>query len=248
MRLLIILFLLISYSGFAQYKSFTVGVKGDTLNRVDIKGRKQGPWVEKVDNVRGERGYEEQGFYLNGSREGQWQRFSLDGDLVAIENYRWGFKNGKSVYMTPMGDPLREENWRAVNPAYPYDTIDVYDPNNMNRVVERRIIKLEGTALKHGTWRYYDPLSGKLEKREEYIFDKLKTPGEDLDLTANKSAATAEDDLAPIDVTGAGRKKPAYQPKTEEEKKKLPKPQAIIDFEKKNAGKRKVKVRDGSTF
>jgi hypothetical protein len=233
MRILTLLFCLLSFSGFAQYKSYVVGVKGDTLNRVDLKGRKQGRWVEKVDNLKGERGYEEQGFYLNGQKEGQWQRFSLDGDLVAIEQYKWGYKNGKSVYMTPMGDPLREESWKAVNPENPYDTIDVMDPDNPFRVIEKRIIKLEGTALRHGTWRFYDPFSGKLEKKEEYIFDKLKRSGED-----------GEDDLAPIDVT-AGQK-PAYQAKTEEEKKKMPKPQAIVDYEKKNAGKKKIRVRDGS--
>lgn len=247
MRILTLLLLLLSFEGFAQSKSFMIGVKGDTLNRVDAKGRRQGRWVEKVPEAKGERGYEEQGFYLNGQKEGQWQRFSLEGDLIAIENYKWGYKNGKSVYMTPMGDPLREESWKAVNPESPYDTIDVTDPDNPNRIIEKRIIKLEGTALRHGTWRYYDPFSGKLEKKEEYIFDKLKTAGEELDLAAQKPSES-EDDLAPIDVTGAGRKKPAYKPKTEEEKKALPKPQAILDYEKKNSGKKKVRVRDGSTF
>lgn len=242
MRLLTLLFLLLSLNGFAQYKSFIIGVKGDTLNRVDMQGRKQGPWVERIENVRGERGYEEQGIYINGKKEGQWQRFSLEGDLTAIENYKWGYKNGKSVYVTPMGDPVREESWKAVNPENPYDTVDVMDPNDPTRVLEKRVVKLEGTSLKHGTWRYYDSFSGKLEKKEEYVFDKLKTGNEE-----SADGLAVEDDLAPIDVTGAG-KKPVYKPKTEEEKKALPKPQAVIDFEKKNSGKKKVKVRDGSTF
>lgn len=62
MRYLIIVLLLISTSAQAQLKSFIIGAKGDTLNRVDAKGQKQGPWVIKVDNLRGERGYEEEGF------------------------------------------------------------------------------------------------------------------------------------------------------------------------------------------
>lgn len=250
MRILTFLLLFLSLNGFAQNKSFTIGVKGDTLNRVDQKGRRQGRCVEKVENAKGERGYEEQGVYLNGQKEGQWQRFSLEGDLIAIEQYKWGYKNGKSVYMTPMGDPLREESWKAVNPQNPYDTIDVMDPSDPTRIIEKKVIKLEGTALKHGTWRFYDPWSGKLEKKEEYIFDKLKVEGGDLDLTNsnNTAAVSDEDDLAPIDVTGAARKKPEYKPKTEAEKKALPKPQAVIDFEKKNSGRKKVRVRDGSTF
>lgn len=249
MRLLTILCLLLSFSGFAQQKNYIIGVNGDTLNRVDRKGQRQGRWVEKIPDTRGEKGYEEQGVYLNGKKEGQWQRFSLEGDLVAIEQYKFGYKNGKCVYLTPMGDPLREESWKAVDPTSPYDTIDVMDPNDPTRVLEKKVIKLEGTTLKHGTWKYYDPWSGKLEKKEEYIFDKLKTEGQPLDLTANNNGTDTEDDLAPIDVTGAAaRKKPDYKPKTEEEKKALPKPQAVIDFEKKNAGKKKVKMRDGSTF
>lgn len=249
MRTFFFLLFLACFSAQAQYKSFTIGVKGDTLNRVDAKGHRQGRWVERVENAKGERGYEEQGTYLNGQKEGQWQRFSLEGDLIAIEQYKWGYKNGKSVYMTPMGDPLREESWKAVNPQNPYDTIDVMDPDNPARIIEKRVIKLEGTALRHGTWRFYDPFSGKLEKREDYIFDKLKTEGTDMDLAAGAAAdSTFEDDLAPIDVTGAARKKPAYKPKTEEEKKALKKPQAILDYEKKNAGKKKVRVRDGNTF
>ena len=242
MRIFTLFLLLLSLNGSAQWKSYIIGVKGDTLNRVDQKGRRQGPWVERIDNVRGERGYEEQGFYHNGQKEGQWQRFTLEGDLVAIEQFKWGYKNGKSVYMNPMGDPLREESWKAVNPENPYDTVDVMDPNNPGHVLEKRIIKLEGTALKHGTWRYYDPFSGKLEKKEDYVLDKLKTAADE-----EVDGVALEDDLAPIDVTGAG-KKPVYKVKTEEQKKAVPKPQAVIDFEKKNSGKRKVKYKDGSTF
>lgn len=250
MRLLTLLLVFFSYTGFAQTKAYIIGAKGDTLNRVDAKGQRQGRWVEKIPDTRGEKGYEEQGVYQNGKKEGQWQRFSLEGDLVAIEQYKFGYKNGKSVYLTPMGDPLREESWKAVDPTSPYDTIDVMDPNDPTRVLEKRVIKLEGSALKHGTWKYYDPWSGKLEKKEEYVFDNLQQHGQPLDFTnRNKAASEEEDDLAPIDVTGASaRKKPEYKAKTEEEKKALPKPQAVIDFEKKNSGKKKVRVRDGSTF
>ncbi len=62
MRLIVVLFLLISISGAAQWKNFIISPKGDTLNRVDMKGKKQGPWSVHVDNQRGERGYEEEGY------------------------------------------------------------------------------------------------------------------------------------------------------------------------------------------
>ena len=219
MRYILLFFLLISVNGFSQLKSYIIGVKGDTLNIVDKNGKKQGRWVNKYEQVRGEPGYEEQGFYVDNKKEGQWQIFSLMGDLQAIENYRWGNKNGRSMYFTPFGQPLREESWKAVNPDNPYDTVDVYDLIDPTRVIDRVVVKLDGHTLKHGTWKYYDPEWGTVLKTEEYFLDKLKTDGD------------VADDLKPID--------PA--------KKTVAKPKAVLDYEKKNSGKKKIKTRDGST-
>ncbi|MBL0131485.1 MAG: hypothetical protein IPP43_10475 [Chitinophagaceae bacterium] len=75
MRLIVALFLFISISGSGQWKSFTLNVKGDTLNRLDMNGKKQGPWSVHVDDLRGERGYEEEGYYENDQRTGTWKNF-----------------------------------------------------------------------------------------------------------------------------------------------------------------------------
>ena len=92
--------MLVSLSSFGQYKNFIIGPKGDTLNRIDTKGKKQGPWVIHVDDNHGERGYEEEGYFLNDKKDGTWRQYSLDGDLMAVENYRWGNKDGKCQYFT----------------------------------------------------------------------------------------------------------------------------------------------------
>ncbi len=68
---------------------------------------------------------------------------------MAIEGYRWGNKNGQSIYINQMGDPIREESWRAVNPDNPYDTVNVMDPNNPGLVLRREVVKMEGFSLKH---------------------------------------------------------------------------------------------------
>lgn len=232
MRYILLLFLFISLNGFSQWKSYIIGVRGDTLNRVDINGKKQGRWVHRYEELRGEPGFEEQGVYLNDKKEGQWQKFSLMGDLVAIENYRWGNKHGKNFYYTNVGQPLREESWKAVNPDNPYDTVDVYDLNDPTKVVDRAVVKLEGFTLRHGTWKYYNPDYGTVIKTEQYFLDKPK----------NAATAATDDDLAPIDVTSNGKAKTDTAAK-----KTVPKPQAILDYEKKNAGKKKIKVRDGKT-
>ena len=76
----------IQFSVDAQWKSFVLSRGGDTLNRVDFKDNKQGPWVLSVPALRGERGYEEEGYFLNDQREGAWKRFSLEGVKIAEEN------------------------------------------------------------------------------------------------------------------------------------------------------------------
>jgi antitoxin component YwqK of YwqJK toxin-antitoxin module len=229
MRFILFFVLLISITGYGQWKTYTIGIKGDTLNRVDMKGRKQGPWVIHVDELRGEKGYEEEGYFENDKKEGTWKRYSLDGDKIAEENYRWGNKNGKCSYYTNTGGLLREESWKAVNPDNPVDTVDVYDLHDPTKVIDRVAVRLTGFTLRHGLWTYYDPSEGTITKTERYWLDKLKTGNEE------------DDELKPIDVTDSKSKSDTTG------KKKVTKPQAVLDYEKKNAGKKKVRTRDGQT-
>jgi hypothetical protein len=233
MRYLLLFCLLGSLTAGAQWKNYQIGPKGDTLNRVDMQGKKQGPWVIRVDNLRGERGFEEEGHFRNDLREGLWRRFSLEGDLIALESYRLGYKHGKNTYFNYQGEPVREESWRAIDPSSPYDTVNVYDVNDPSRVVRTEVIRVEPNSYRHGTWRYFDPQYGTVVKTEEYVMDKLK----------EKPAVVAagDEDMAPIDVTN-GQAAPK-----KEEKKSLAKPKEVVEFEKKNAGKKSVKVRTGST-
>jgi len=230
MRFLFPILLLISINGFSQWKSYIISVKGDTLNRIDMYGKKQGPWSIHVDDLRGERGYEEEGYFENDKKEGSWRRYSLDGDKIAEENYRWGNKNGKCSYYTNSGGLMRTESWLAVNPDNPMDTVDVYDLKDPTKVVDRVVVKLSGFTLKHGLWTYYDPREGTVEETERYWLDKLATDGENED-----------DELRPIGITNSKNKSDTAGIK------KVAKPQAVLDYEKKNAGKKKVRTRDGQT-
>lgn len=221
--------MLLSLNSQAQWKAFKLTDKGDTFNRVDSKDWKQGPWIIHVDALRGERGYEEEGYFVNDKKEGLWKQFSLEGDLLALEQYAYGMKSGKCQYFTNAGEPLREESWRAIDPKSPYDTVDIRDVNDPSKILRKEIIKVEPNSYKHGVWTYYNTQTGAIEKREEYVMNRIK---EDV---------KPQDDLAPIDVSdGTGTAK-------KQEKKEQPKPQAILDYEKKNSGKKKIKVRDGST-
>ena len=230
MRYLILLLLVFSVKAQAQWKTYTLSAKGDTLNRIDLKGLKQGPWVVQVPELRGERGYEEEGVYIDDKKEGVWRRFSVEGDMIAVESFRYGMKDGKCIYFTYAGEPEREEMWRAIDPKNPYDTVDVRDVDDPTKVLRKQIIKIEPISYKHGTWVYYNTLNGTVEKTEQWVMNQPK----------EKESVAGSDDLAPIDVTGTDTAE-------KKEGKKLPKPQAILDYEKKNAGKKKIKVRDGRT-
>ncbi|MBC8034222.1 MAG: hypothetical protein H7Y03_08760 [Chitinophagaceae bacterium] len=217
MKLIILFLLLLSLESFAQLKDYTISIKGDTLNALDMKGQKQGKWVMRYEQMRGEPGYEEEGPYLDGKREGAWRRYSLMGDLIAVENYRWGNKDGICQYFNGLGELMREESWRAINPDKLYDTLDVEDvdhPENYRRV----IVKNEGAGVKHGVWKFYDPARGTIVKTENYVVGKLETGGKDAPTAASK------------------------------EKKTMAKPKEVLEFEKKNAGKKKIRVRDGGTM
>ena len=229
MRYIFFFLMLVSSTAFAQCKEFIIGVKGDTLNCVDVKGLKQGRWVVRVETVRGERGYEEEGEFSNNLKVGTWRRFSLEGDLIAVENFRWGHKDGRNVYLNNMGEPLREESWRAIDPKNPYDTVNVYDVNDPSKVVGKKVVKVESASVKHGTWKFYNPFSGAIEETQQWYMDK----------PARKDG----DELLPIEVTDNDAK----AVKADNKPKVTTKPKEVMEFEKKNAGKKKIKVRTGAT-
>ena len=198
----------------AQYKTYQISVKGDTINAVDKKGIKQGKWVIKVNSLRGEPGYEEEGFFKNDKKEGIWRRYNLSGDPIAIENYRYGGKDGLQQYFTMMGDLIREESWRAYNPDAPYDTIPIYGTGS-NEILKYKIVKAEQYSVKHGAFKFYDPISGRIIRTEMYDRGFLqKDPEPDVVVTVDK---------------------------------KKVKPKEVLEFEKKNSGKKKVKLRQGQT-
>lgn len=227
MKWLFIFLLFTSLAASSQYKSYRLTNNGDTINCIDNNDQRQGKWFVKVEEVRGEPGYEEEGAYKDGKKEGLWRVYTAMGDLLAVERYRWGNKDGKSQYYSIAG-PVREESWKAVNPANPYDTVDVVDPVDPYKV-ERRVVKIEGTAVKHGTWKYFDNSSGAITKTEKYFLDKIEDPSKML------SAAN-----------GNNFSQDSANVKTAKAPAKI-KPKEVTDFEKK-IGKKKIKVIDGTTY
>lgn len=213
--LLLVFSMSVVYCGYAQPKSFQLLDNGDTLNLVDNKGLKQGKWVQSFPELRGNPGYEEEGVFVNDKKNGVWRKFTPEGDLLAIENYMNGGKDGLQQYFTFVGTLIREENWRGFNPEDPYDTIPVYGTES-NAVVEFKIVKAEPYSVKHGTWKYYDD-QGRLINVEEYDRNRLLVP---------------KDEKPEVTTT--------------EKPKKIEKTPEMLEWERKNSGKKKA-LRDGAT-
>jgi len=225
--LLVVIMLICLHSAYAQCKTFRISSKGDTLNCTDMNNKKQGPWVIHQDGLRGNPGYDEEGEFEDDKKEGIWRKYTTMGDLLAVESYKWGNLDGLSQYYTVAGLE-REESWRASNPNKAYDTIQVPDPSNPNKY-EEVVVKNDGRSLKHGTWKWYRTGSMSIYRTEVYVLDKLQTP----------------DDLIKKDDTAGGNATDSTATGTKTAPKEKAKPQAVMDYEKKNSGKKASKVREG---
>jgi len=210
---------------FSQCKTYQLDAKHDTINCTDLQNHKQGYWYTKVVNNHGEPGYQESGFYKDDKKEGAWMRYNLMGDIIAQENYKWGNKDGICRYYNLIGI-IREESWRAIDPVNPYDTVRVYHLDNPDKY-DLKIIKVEASTVKHGTWSYFDPERSTVTKTEEYVIDQL-VPAKKSNLVIKDSVANP---AAPVDSLTAANKK---------------KPPEVLEWEKKNQ-KKKIRVRDGAT-
>jgi hypothetical protein len=143
--------------------------------------------------------------------------YNLNGDLVGLEYYRWGNKDGVCQYFNNAGELLREESWRAMNPDKPYDTLEIEDIDHLDQY-RTVVVKNEGVAIKHGTWKFYNPTTGMIIRTETYTLGKQELPK-----SAKQDSTTTATN------------------------KSLVKPKEVQDYEKKNAGKKKVRTRDGAT-
>jgi hypothetical protein len=216
--LLTIIQFLFMMNGMAQYKIYKLSAEGDTLNAIDKKDMKQGKWVLHIEPLRGEPGYEEEGIFKNNNKEGIWRKYSLQGDIIAVEFYKLGGKHGVQQYYTYLGDLIREESWRGYDPDSPFDTVAVYGIGS-NEIIDYKIVKAEQYSVKHGEWKYYEAGTGRLIKVEKYDRGLLEKPGDNAKTTAAQPA----------------------------KKKEVEKTPQMLEWEKKNKGKKNV-VRDGRTY
>lgn len=123
-------------------------------NKTDDKQRKQGPWVEQVESIRGEPGYSWEGVYKNSRKEGVWKKFTIAGDLMAEETFRNGSLDGLCKYYYPDGKLSAAGQMLAMDIEGQKDTIMVIDPVTQEEKLTEVVRK--GHSVRHGEWRVYD--------------------------------------------------------------------------------------------
>lgn len=189
----------------AQYKSYELNDKKDTINIIDNKGQKQDLWVIKVPELRGEPGYTEMGHYKNGQREGEWRQYNITEDVIAIENYQFGGKDGISNYFNRFGNLVRQESWRAYNPDAPYDTIPIFGTGG--ELLEYKVVKAEQYSVKHGDWKFYDPTTGRIIRTERYDHGApLKDNEDNSDNTTKTKVKVKPKEVLEFEKKHSGRK------------------------------------------
>lgn len=206
MRSTLVVLLFISANSFAQWKDYRLINDGkDTINRIDNSGIKHGEWVVRVESVRGEPGYEEEGVFVKNRKEGEWRIFNLMGDLIGIEHYRWGNKDGVAQYFDINGALRMEQGWKALNPDKAYDTIMVEDVDKLDSYHEV-IVKNDGASLKHGVWRYYDASSGSVVRTENYMLGKLENDNSAAAAPVEKKAVAKPKEVLEFEKSKKGKK------------------------------------------
>ena len=210
-------------SGKAQYKNYSLSANGDTLNIIDKNDLKQGKWVTTVGEIRGEPGYDEEGLYKDNEKTGPWRKYTSTGDILAIENFRLGGKDGRQEYFNFLGILQRQEEWKGYNPDFLFDTIAVYG-NESNEILSYKIVKALPYSVKNGEWKYFDS-EGRILKTEKYDRGFLV--------------------IAPDKNTAVKENPKVETPEKEKEKVKT---KEILDYEKKYSKKKRQQLeRDGKT-
>lgn len=152
------------------YQNDSLAVPPSKLNQTDKKGRRQGLWYIDQKEVRGQDAYIAFGEYVDDKKQGLWYRMDHLGRLIYIRNFADGVLDGTSQYYQN-GNLVCVGNYRGLNPKYKLDSIWVVNPVTGYDTMVR--VPSEKGSVKHGIWRYYNPVTGQLVAEEKYQVDEL---------------------------------------------------------------------------
>ncbi|HET8572604.1 MAG TPA: hypothetical protein VFL76_01925 [Edaphocola sp.] len=180
----------------------------ETLNQRNAKGERTGLWYIDQKARMGQDACITFGQYDHDEKQGLWYKLDALGRLISIENYTNGVLNGTSQYYEK-GNLICIGNFRGLNTKQKFDSVWVTDPvTGYDTMV---VVPTESGSLRHGLWRYYNPVTGQLTAEERYQVGTLISRKE-------FNAPQATDSVRyervprhrPIDIKRATRKVPDY--------------------------------------
>ncbi len=143
---------------------------GVPSNLRDAQGRPDGFWYQHHEARMSDPSYTDFGTYRHGRKTGLWYTLDPDGNIAAIETFRYNTLHGECKYFEN-GKLWVTGTYRGLNPEQPYDTLIVIDP--VTGAEKDVVVATERGSLRHGYWRYYDTNTGRLLRQEDYQIDEL---------------------------------------------------------------------------
>ncbi len=118
MKKLLYIFLLISFISTAQSQSSEMDTNGkDTINKIDITGKKQGKWIVRGKDKPGTcyppEGKVEEGLYENNRKKGIWIEYFCNGNMKNKLTFVNGRPDGYAIMYHENGKISEEGNWKA---------------------------------------------------------------------------------------------------------------------------------------
>jgi hypothetical protein len=140
------------------------------INRRDHEGKPHGVWYIHEAAVRGEPSRSEFGTYDHGAKSGPWYLADDKGNIIAIEQFKYNLRDGEVKYFEN-GQLTCVGHYKALNPNIRMDTVLVIHP--VTREEKMVYVPTERGSVRHGRWRFYDEISGRLIKEQQYQVDEL---------------------------------------------------------------------------
>lgn len=140
------------------------------INQTDEMGKPHGFWYIYTPAGRGEAAESSFGNYVHGAKTGLWYINDGKGDITSIETFKYNVRDGEAKYFDN-GQLTCVGHYRGLNPKVALDTVNIIDPITGDEKLVS--VPTERGSVRHGSWRFYDELSGRLIREEQYQVDEL---------------------------------------------------------------------------
>jgi antitoxin component YwqK of YwqJK toxin-antitoxin module len=148
----------------------TIAQNKTEINQLDESGKPHGLWYTYTPAERGEAAESKFGHYDHGDKMGLWYVNDGKGNMISIETFKFNVRDGEAKYFEN-GQLTCIGHYRGLNPKVALDTVLIVDPITGD---EKWVsVPTERGSVRHGSWRFYDELSGRLIKEEQYQIDEL---------------------------------------------------------------------------